>query len=110
MLQKDVKATSPDGSIAHNQVLYLASLELTFELYNIDNDNLHDIIQQTKTRGVPLSLLHKFEITALSNMSCKIIMESTVNIKRAHEDSVSCLHHEFPLERISCYMNGCRKR
>ena len=47
-------------------------------------------------RGVPLSLAHKFEMSALSKMSSEMIKASIVNIKRAREDFVLCLHHQFP--------------
>ena len=96
MLLKDIKATTLDGLITHNQVPQMASLELAFELYNIENDNVDEVTQQMETRGVPLPLAHNFEISALSKMSSEMIKVSMVNIKRAREDFVLCLHHQFP--------------
>ena len=93
---EDVSAVTKDGNVRHSQVSRLAVLQLAYNSYDFERENLDKIFAELDNANVDIISELKVEVNALDNLTKPMIFQSKRNIERAREELVLALHDQWP--------------
>jgi len=94
LLLEDIAVTTENSWVCHKRIPKRASLELAFELFASGMTSVPKICHELDVHGLcqPMS----FVLNGITRLSSQQLNKSRVNIWKARERFIACLHNQGP--------------